>query len=81
MIARISRRGVRVVGDLDDLRPRFEEAKGPQPDEVSDADLLASALTVLGPMASAAPERSSRPTTRTNGRLVERLRARVRRHG
>jgi hypothetical protein len=80
MIARISRRGVRVIGDLDDLRPRFEEATGPQPDQVSDADLLTSALTVLGPMASAAPERAPRLTIERST-IVERLRARVRRHG
>jgi len=57
MIRRLQRRGVRVIGDLDDLRPRFEDASGPQPDEVSDGQLLESALTVLGPMASAPPER------------------------
>ncbi len=80
MIMKIGRQGVRVVGDLDDLRPRFEEPQGPQPDDVTDEDLLQSALTVLGPMASAPPERSRAPKLRRQG-LVDRLRDRVRRHG
>lgn len=78
MIKRIDAQGVRVVGDLDDLRPRFEDATGPQPDEVSDTDLLRSALTVLGPMASAAPERQRLPTLERHG-LVDKVRARLRR--
>ena len=80
MITRISRQGVRVVGDLDDLRPRFEGPSGPQPDEVSDEELLRSALQVLGPMASAPPERARPSRLRRQG-LVERLREKVRRHG
>lgn len=80
MIARIERQGVRVVGDLDDLRPRFEEATGPQPDEVGDAELLRSALRVLGPMASAPPEKGPPSKLRRPG-LVERVRGGLRRNG
>ncbi|MGA9345006.1 MAG: hypothetical protein WBV37_07900, partial [Nocardioidaceae bacterium] len=47
--------GIQVVGDLDDLRPRFETADGPLPDEVTDTELLESALVVLAKMAGAAP--------------------------
>jgi hypothetical protein len=78
MIARLESSGVRVVGDLDDLRPRFEAADGPLPDEVSDAALLESALVVLGQLAGSAPEtpRSIREASRG---VTERLRERFRR--
>jgi hypothetical protein len=74
----VERRGVRVIGDLDDLRPRFEAPQGPMPDEVSDGELLESALRVLSKMAAAPPE--PRRWIRSQGQgLADRLREKLRR--
>ncbi|HEY7043316.1 MAG TPA: hypothetical protein VH419_06580 [Nocardioidaceae bacterium] len=56
MIADLAASGVRVVGDLDDLRPRFDQEDGLLPDDVSDAELLECASAALAQMASAPPE-------------------------
>ncbi len=77
MITTLQECGVRVVGDLDDLRPRFEPPDGPLPDEVSDTELLESALAVLAKMSAAAPAppRSVRLATRgVADRLKEKFR-------
>ncbi len=77
MITTLQVPGIQVVGDLDDLRPRFETADGPLPDEVTDTELLESALVVLAKLAGAAPapQRSIRLASRgVADRLKEKFR-------
>ncbi len=78
MIKVLQTRDIRVVGDLDDLRPRFEPADGPLPDEVSDTELLESALAVLAKLAAAAP--ATPRSVRLAGRgVADRLKEKFRR--
>jgi hypothetical protein len=77
MIRRLEKLDVTVVGDLDDLRPRFEEPSGPLPDEVPEADLLRSAFAALGVVASTTPERR-RLITVASRSLADRIKGRLR---
>ena len=78
MISRLTKSRVRVVGDLDDLRPRFAAVDGPLPDEVSDKALLDVALAALGKVVASPPE-PPRTVQITSPNLVTRLRERFRR--
>jgi hypothetical protein len=51
---------IRVIGDLDDLRPQLTEPAGPLPDDISDTQLLKAALGVLADLA-VAPGAAPRP--------------------
>lgn len=42
---------IRVIGDVDDLRPRFTEPAGQLPDDISESRLLEAALSVLADLA------------------------------
>jgi hypothetical protein len=78
MIRRLKKLEVPVVGDLDDLRPRFEKATGPLPDDVPESALLSSAVAVLSTMASRTPE-PRRSITVASRSFADRIKARFRR--
>jgi hypothetical protein len=78
MIRRLEKLDVTVIGDLDDLRPRFEEPTGPLPDEVSEADLLRSAVSALSVVASTTPE-PRRSITVASRSLADRIKEKLHR--
>jgi hypothetical protein len=52
---------IRVIGDLEDLRPQFAEPAGPLPDDISDSRLLKAALRVLADLAVVPSAAAPRP--------------------
>ncbi len=78
MIRRLEKLDVAVIGDLDDLRPRFEQPTGPLPDEVPEADLLESAVAALSVVASTTPEPRRRVSVASRS-LADRVRGMLRR--
>lgn len=74
MIGYFASAGCRVVGDLDDLRPRLDDTATTGPDQVTDAEVLDVALGLVARHA-ARPRGRALPSPRSLG---ERVRARTR---
>jgi len=74
-IEAIKQAGVHVVGDLDELRPVFTAETGTQPEEVSDAVLLAAGLETLVRLARPwdAEHRAALKLEKRNAALTARL--------
>ena len=74
-IEAIKQAGVHVVGDLDELRPVFTAETGTQPEEVSDAVLLAAGLETLVGLARPwdAEHRAALKLEKRNAALTARL--------